>query len=254
MSNRSRVIGFVAAFALLPAIVTGCGARANEQPTITVHAAASLTESFRQIGERFGEKHPDLDVRFNFQGSSLLAEQIRQGAGGDVFASANTKMMTKVERADAVAGQPRVFAQNRLTIVVPPENPAEIRSFGDLTKTEASVVVCAPQVPCGSATEQVERATGVRLKPVSEENDVKDVLHKVTAGEADAGVVYVTDAHAAGDKVRAVDFPAAQRAKNDYPIATLADAEHPRAAEKFVSFVRGPQGREILRENGFEAP
>ncbi|SDO99763.1 molybdate transport system substrate-binding protein [Actinopolyspora xinjiangensis] len=254
MNHARRGGGAVAVLTVLLSLVTGCGAGGSGQRTLTVLAAASLTESFRAIGDEFSRNNPGIDVRFNFQGSSLLAEQIRQGSGGDVFASANEEMMTKVRRADALAGQPRPFATNRLTVVVPPDNPAGVESFADLADPDTSVVVCAPRVPCGSATERVESASGVELSPVSEENDVKDVLHKVVAGEADAGLVYVTDAESAGDEVEVVDFPAADEVTNEYPIAELAASEHPELAERFVEFVRGERGREILDEYGFGAP
>ncbi|WP_019855662.1 molybdate ABC transporter substrate-binding protein [Actinopolyspora mortivallis] len=254
--TRARARGFPLAVLLTAALVaSGCGAGTRtEGTTLTVLAAASLTESFREMGERFERAHPDVEVRFNFQGSALLAERIRQGAGGDVFASADRAMMNRVVRAGAVAERPRTFATNRLTVVVPPSNPAGVRALSDLAAEDVSVVVCAPRVPCGAATERVETVSGVRLNPVSEENDVKDVLHKVEVGEADAGLVYVTDAEAAGDKVRTVDFPASERVTNEYPLATLEAAEHPDTAEAFVEFVRGDRGRRILREYGFGTP
>lgn len=233
--------------------VVGCGAR-SEGETLTVLAAASLTESFREIGDRFVEQNPEVDLRFNFQGSSMLAEQIRQGGQGDVFASANTGMMDKVRRAGAVARGPETFATNRLTVVTPPDDPAGIDSFADLARPGVSAVVCAPQVPCGSAAEGVERKSGVRLHPVSEEDDVKDVLHKVTSGEADAGLVYVTDAVSAGDEVRRVDIPEADQVTNEYPIATLDGGDGQRSARRFTDFVRGDEGREVLRRHGFGTP
>ncbi|NYH79134.1 molybdate transport system substrate-binding protein [Actinopolyspora biskrensis] len=250
--------GVVPSLALLLALlsaVAGCGVSAEEDDdTLTVLAAASLTESFREIGDRFATANPEVDLRFNFQGSSMLAEQIRQGGAGDVFASANTGMMDKVREAGAVAHGPDTFATNRLTVVTPPDDPAGIDSFADLARPGASAVVCAPQVPCGSAAEGVERNSGVRLRPVSEEDDVKDVLHKVTSGEADAGLVYVTDAVAAGDEVRRVDVPDADQVTNEYPIATLDGGGHQRLAQRFTDFVRGEEGREVLRRHGFGTP
>ncbi|NHD18239.1 MULTISPECIES: molybdate ABC transporter substrate-binding protein [Actinopolyspora] len=243
----------LALLALLPA-VAGCGAEGGDEDTLTVLAAASLTESFREIGERFTEQNPEVELRFNFQGSSMLAEQIRQGGAGDVFASANAEMMDKVRQAGAVVRGPETFATNRLTVITPPDDPAGIASFSDLAQPGVSAVVCAPQVPCGSAAEGVERNSGVRLHPVSEEDDVKDVLHKVTSGEADAGLVYVTDAVAAGDQVRRVEIPEGDQVTNEYPIATLEGNGDRSAARRFTDFVRGQQGREILRRHGFGAP
>ncbi|GAA2337642.1 molybdate ABC transporter substrate-binding protein [Saccharopolyspora halophila] len=236
---------------LVSVLLAGCGAAGSEQDrTLTVLAAASLTESFDEIGQRFHAEHPDVDVKFDYQGSSTLAEQIEQGRPADVFASANAKNMTEV--GGQVSPQ-QTFATNRLTIVVPPGNPARVQSFADLA-TARNVVVCAPQVPCGAAAEKVADAAGVRLHPASEENDVKAVLHKVTAGEADAGLVYVTDAAAAGDQVETVDFPESQQALNTYPIAAVDNAAEPEAAQEFVEFVCGPAGREVLTRHGFGVP
>lgn len=252
MKNKVLVGGLV----VLLAVLTGCGSQAGSggRRELTVLAAASLTEAFHQMRSAFSAEHPDVRVKFDFQGSSLLAEQIKRGRRAGVYASANTRTMAKVARTGATDGKPRTFATNRLTIVVPPGNPAGITSFADLARPGRAVVTCAPQVPCGAATEKVERVAGVRLSPVSEENDVKDVLHKVVAGEADAGLVYVTDARAAGRKVRAIDFPASHEVLNTYPVATLRDAAHPELAAEFTEFVRSPTGRDILARYGFGTP
>lgn len=251
---RLRMIAAAAAALVL---LGGCGAQGGSQPrqrTLTVLAAASLTESFDELGKRFTAEHPDVHVQFDYQGSSTLAEQIKQGRRADVFVSADPKNMDKVVTAGGVAGKPETLATNVLTIAVPPGNPAGIKSFRDLAAPGRTVVVCAPQVPCGSATREVEQSSGVRLHPVSEENDVKSVLRKVTAGEADAGLVYVTDAKSAGPKAQAVDFPEAQQAVNAYPIATLKDAPEPQLAAEFEAFVRGPVGHEVLSQHGFGTP
>ncbi|MEB3369278.1 molybdate ABC transporter substrate-binding protein [Saccharopolyspora mangrovi] len=250
MSKLKMIAGGVLALTLL----AGCGqAQSGQAPaqqrTVTVLAAASLTESFDELGERFTAEHPDVQVQFDYQGSSTLAEQIEQGRPADVFASADDKNMAKV--ADLVS-PPQPFATNRLTIVVPPGNPAHVASLADLA--DKRLVVCAPQVPCGSATQQVAKAAGVGLRPVSEENDVKQVLQKVVAGEADAGLVYVTDAEAAGDKVQAIDFPESPQVVNSYPIATVKDSQQEQLANDFVAFVRGPGGREVLGAHGFDVP
>ncbi|TDC87621.1 molybdate ABC transporter substrate-binding protein [Saccharopolyspora aridisoli] len=233
-------------------LLAGCGqARSGQQAppqqrTVTVLAAASLTESFDELGKRFTAEHPDVAIQFDYQGSSTLAEQIKQGRPADVFASADDKNMSEV--ADLVS-PPQDFATNRLTIVVPPGNPAHVTSLADLADEE--LVVCAPQVPCGAATQQVAKAANVGLRPVSEENDVKQVLQKVVAGEADAGLVYVTDAEAAGGRVQSIDFPESSQAVNNYPIATVRDSQQAELANEFVSYVRGPAGREVLGAHGF---
>ncbi|MFC7341246.1 molybdate ABC transporter substrate-binding protein [Saccharopolyspora griseoalba] len=241
----------IAGAALALVLLAGCGTAGSEQHrTLTVLAAASLTESFDEIGRKFHAEHPEVEVKFDYQGSSTLAEQIRQGRPADVFASADAKNVDKVR--DQVS-PPRTFATNRLTIAVPRGNPARITSLADLARAQ-DVVVCAPQVPCGSAAREVAAAGGVRLHPASEENDVKSVLRKVAAGEADAGLVYVTDAVAAGGRVEAVDFPEAEQARNTYPIASINSAPHPERARAFVEFVRGPVGRQVLAEHGFGVP
>ena len=172
-----------------------------------VFAAASLKQTFTDIGEQFKAENPGASVEFSFAGSSDLVTQLTQGAQADVFASADTKNMDKATQAGLLAGNPVNFASNTLTIAVAPGNPKKIASFKDLTQQGLNVVVCAPQVPCGSATQKVEQATGVTLNPVSEESSVSDVLNKVTTGQADAGIVYVTDAFGVGDKVDAVALP-----------------------------------------------
>ncbi|MCI2420390.1 molybdate ABC transporter substrate-binding protein [Saccharopolyspora sp. K220] len=249
MSKLRIIVGALLALVLL----AGCGQAGapQQQRTLTVLAAASLTESFEELGARFTADHPDVRVQFDYQGSSTLAEQIRQGRAADVFASADTKNMDKVRD---LVGTPEILATNKLTIVVPPGNPAGIASLADLAAPGRTVVVCAPQVPCGSATQEVTRRSGTQLKPVSEEDDVKSVLNKVVAGEADAGLVYVTDARAAGSRVQAVDFPESQQVINTYPIATIAAAPQPQLAAEFMAFARGPVGREILANHGFGAP
>lgn len=221
---------------------------------ITVFAAASLKSTFTALGDQFKKEHPGADVTFSFAGSSDLVTQLTQGAPADVFASADTKNMTKATDAGLVTGEPVNFASNTLTIVTPPGNPKGIASFADLAKPGTQVVLCAPQVPCGSATEKVEQATGVKLVPVSEESAVTDVLGKIISGQADAGLVYVTDASGAGDKVTTVPFPEASGAVNTYPIAVLKESKNVAAAQGFVDLVTGPEGRKILAAAGFAAP
>jgi molybdate transport system substrate-binding protein len=221
---------------------------------ITVFAAASLKATFTELGTQMEKDNPGTKVTFNFAGSSDLVTQLTQGAPADVFASADTNNMTKAVDAGLVAGDPVNFATNTLTIVTPPGNPKKIASFADLAKAGTQVVVCAPQVPCGSATQKVEQSTGVTLTPVSEESAVTDVLGKITSGQADAGLVYVTDAKGAGDKVTEVPFPESNGAVNTYPIAALKASKNPAAAQKFVDLVSGPGGQKVLAAAGFAAP
>jgi len=245
---------------LAVASLTGCSSDgpATESAApggrIVVFAAASLKQTFTEIGDEFSKANPGASVEFSFAGSSSLVIQLTQGAPADVFASADTRNMDKVAEAGLVAGQPVNFATNTLTIVVAPGNPERISSFQDLTAPGLSVVVCAPQVPCGSATKTVEQATGVDLSPVSEESSVPDVLNKVISGQADAGLVYVTDAIGAGDKVTAVPFPESSGAVNTYPIAVLKQSASLDMCHRFVDFVTGPAGRAALAKAGFGGP
>ncbi|MDR7083446.1 molybdate transport system substrate-binding protein [Arthrobacter ginsengisoli] len=227
------------------------GAAEQLSGTITVFAAASLKASFTKLAEQFEARNPGARIMFSFAGSSDLATQISQGAPADVFASADTKNMAKVADDSLVEGSPQNFASNVLTIAVPPANPASIAAFADLARPGVKVVICAPQVPCGAATKTVEKETGIALQPVSEESSVTDVLGKVVAGEADAGLVYVTDVRTAGGKVTEVPFAESSKAVNIYPIATLRTSRNKDLAAAFMAEVLGPEGRKILGDAGF---
>lgn len=223
-----------------------------EQVTLTVFAAASLTQSFTEIGQQFEKANPGVTVRFSFGGSSDLVEQISSGAPADVFASADEKNMDKVGDD---ATDPEDFATNTLEIAVPPDNPGKVEGLDDLARKDVKVVLCAPEVPCGAAAAKVEQAAGVSIAPVSEEQSVTDVLGKVTSGEADAGLVYVTDVKGAGDAVVGVPFPESADAVNTYPISVLSGAgDRAKVAQEFVAFVLGAQGRKVLTDAGFGAP
>jgi molybdate transport system substrate-binding protein len=242
--------------------VSACGSDPSDSSSspgsgetkLTVYAAASLTSTFTELGRRFEASHEGVQVSFAFGGSSDLAAQIQQGAPADVFASADTKNMDKAVAAKAVAGDPVDFASNTLEIVVPPDNPAGVASLEDLARPGTKVVVCAPEVPCGAAAQKVEQFSKVTIKPVSEEQAVTDVLTKVESGEADAGLVYVTDVRAAGDKVQGVTFPESSDAVNTYPIAALATSKNADLAKQFVQLVTGGEGQAVLADAGFAKP
>jgi molybdate transport system substrate-binding protein len=233
---------------------SGSATSASSGGTLTVFAAASLKKTFTDIGEQFKTDNPGWTVDFNFAGSSDLVTQLTQGAKADVFAAADTKNMDKLATAGLLSGDPVNFASNTLVIVTAPGNPKGITGFADLAKPGLNVVVCAPQVPCGSAAQKVEDAMKVKLNPVSEESSVTDVLTKVTSGQADAGIVYVTDGIGAGDKVATVEFPESSVAVNTYPIAVLKTAADAEAAKKFVALVTGEAGQKILDKAGFAKP
>ena len=221
---------------------------------IVVFAAASLKSAFTTIGDQFKSDNPGTTIDFSFAGSSELATQLTQGAIADVFASADTAQMDNVAKAGLLAGSPVDFASNTLVIVTASGNPRQVQSFADLNKPGLSVVVCQQPVPCGAAAQRVEDSTGVHLNPVSEEPSVSDVLNKVTTGEADAGLVYVTDALNAGRKVATVDFPEAAGARNVYPMAVLKAAAQPGPAKKFIDAVTGGTGQQVLQQAGFAKP
>ncbi|MGW4356594.1 molybdate ABC transporter substrate-binding protein [Nocardia sp. NPDC004582] len=237
-------------------LLAGCGSTSEgaETKTVTVFAAASLKQVFTQLGTQYEAAHPGTKVTFSFAGSSDLVAQLNQGAPADVFASADQNNMDKAVKGGRITDKPRTFATNVLTIVTPPGNPAHVNSLADLSHAGLRLVVCAPQVPCGSATKKVTSDAGVAVSPVSEESSVTDVLAKVTSGQADAGLVYVTDAAGAGAKVTTVNFPESAKAVNTYPIATVADSKNAAAASDFVALVTGPDGRKALQQAGFGQP
>lgn len=269
MSTHRKSLATVLMAGLLAIGLAGCSASDTGAPSpgspgttestgvsgsITVFAAASLKSTFTELADDFEAQNPGAKVTLSFAGSSDLVTQITQGAPADVFASADTKNMTKLSDAKLVAGTPVDFATNVLEIAVPPTNPASIASFADLAKPGVKVVICAPQVPCGTATKTVEEATGIALKPVSEESSVTDVLGKVTSGEADAGLVYVTDVKNAGDKVKGITFPESSKAVNTYPIATVETSKNKQLAAAFIDTVTGSEGKKVLTHAGFGTP
>jgi len=221
---------------------------------ITVSAAASLTEAFGEIGTDFEAANPGTTVTFNLRSSATLANQIEQGAPADVFASADEANMQKLTDDDLAGSEPVAFASNTLEIAVPPGNPAGITTFQDLAKGGVKLVVCAPEVPCGAAAEDVFAAAGVTPEPDTLEEDVRAALTKVELGEVDAALVYASDVASAGEKVEGIAFPEAEDAVNDYPICVLADAPNPEAARAFVALVRSEEGQQALADAGFRAP
>ncbi len=221
---------------------------------ITVFAASSLAAVFTTLSGQLEKAHPGTRVKFSFAGSTDLLTQLTQGAPADVFASADEASMGRAVGAGLMRGAPEVFATNTLTIITRPGNPHGVADFADLARPGLAVVVCAPQVPCGAAAAKLGRLTGVTLTPASEESTVTDVVGKVISGAADAGLVYLTDARAAGDKVTEVTIPLADAASNSYPVGVLAESRNPSAAESFVELLTGPTGRGALADAGFEIP
>jgi molybdate transport system substrate-binding protein len=251
--SRTRLAAALAAAAL---VLAGCG---GDEPSggtsaspaeLTVFAAASLTTAFTEIGERFtaagGTK-----VTFNFAGSQALATQIQQAAPADVFASADTANLDKV--ADLV-GTPRNFAGNQLQIVVEKGNPKGVQGLMDLANPDLKVVLAAPDVPAGRYAAESLAKADVTVEPVSQEDNVKAVVTKVSLGEADAGIVYVTDVTAGGDKVEGVDIPEELNVLATYPIATVKASRAQDQAQAFMDQVLSAEGQQVLKANGFPPP
>lgn len=220
---------------------------------ITVLAAASLTESFTTLGKQFEAAHPGVKVTLSFGASSALATQVTSGAPADVFASASAKNMDAVVAAKA-ATDPKTFAENVMQIAVPPGNPGNVTGIDSLASADVKTALCQEQVPCGSTAAKVFTNAKLTVEPVTLEPDVKSVLSKVTLGEVDAGVVYVTDVLAAGDKVRGIEIPAGVNASTSYPIATLSESANPATAKAFVDYVLSAEGAKVLTAAGFRQP
>ncbi|MFI7147351.1 molybdate ABC transporter substrate-binding protein [Nonomuraea sp. NPDC050022] len=220
---------------------------------VTVFAAASLTGTFTELGKTFEAAHPGTTVKFNFGSSATLAQQIVQGAPADVFAAASPATMKTVTDG-SLASAPTTFVRNKLEIAVPKDNPAKVDELKDLADSKVKVALCAEQVPCGAAAVKALDAAGLKVKPVTLEQDVKATLTKVELGEVDAALVYKTDVIASAGKAQGLEFPEADKAINDYPIATLAKAPAGDLAKQFVDLVLSPQGKDVLTKAGFEAP
>lgn len=221
--------------------------------TVTVLAAASLTETFDALEAAFESEHPDVDIVLGYGGSSALAQQIVTDGGADVFAAANESTMQTVTDAE-LADEPTIFATNVLELAVPAGNPAGVTGLADLADPDLTVVLCDVAVPCGSAAQQLLATQGIVAAPDSLEQDVKAVLTKISLGEADLGLVYVTDVRAAGDQVEGIEIPEAASAVNRYPIAVLSETANAAAAQAWVDLVLSSVGQDALADAGFGAP
>jgi molybdate transport system substrate-binding protein len=232
-------------------VLAGCS-RGGDDDQVVVFAAASLNDAFGALAEGFEAAHSGTDVVVNAAASSELATQIVEGAPADVFASADLENMNRIVDAAAVDGAPRVFVVNRPEIMVEHGNPLGIESVADLADPDLVVVVCAPEVPCGHYAAETFVNAGVDVVPDSYEVNVRSVVTKIVAGEADAGIVYATDVQAAGDAADGVAVPNDVGVVAEYSIAVLADAPNPTMAHEFVAYVDDDRGRSILESYGFE--
>jgi molybdate transport system substrate-binding protein len=246
---RGRVLATAAALALLGS-TNACGSEPEDGGTLTVLAAASLTDVFEELAQDF-EDEQDAEVEFSFGSSTDLAEQAADGAPGDVLATADEASMQIAEDA-GVTGDAVDFASNVLVIVTPPDNPAGIETLEDLA--DATWVRCADEVPCGRVALGVLEANGITAEPASLEEDVRATLDKVISGEADAGLVYATDAVAAGDDVATIEIPGAEEQLTSYFAATLEQSDEPALAEEWVDLLTSDIGQQALTEAGFELP
>ena len=265
-SFRRVVLSILPVAILLLAACAPAAPANNDAPReLTVFAAASLTDAFQELASEFESRHPGAHVVFNFAGSQQLAQQLGQGAPADVFASANNRQMqAAVETGRVDATSPRPFVHNRLVLVTPADNRAGLASFADLARPGLKLVLAAPEVPVGQyAQEFLELAgqdpalgadfvAGVTQNIVSYEENVRAVLSKVALGEADAGIVYATDAASAGDAVRILPIPDALNVVASYPLAPIANSAQAELAAQFIALVLSPEGQAVLARYGFD--
>ena len=248
-----RTLVALTALAALSACAPAATPATTPSKELVVYAASSLSDTYASLGRSFEAAHPGVTVKFSFDGSSTLVDQLKQGAPADVFASADRPNMDKATTANLISGPPSLFATNTLTIIVPKGNPARITGL-DSSLDGKKLVVCADGVPCGTATSKLAKLVGVTLKPVSQETRVTDVRAKVESGQADAGIVYVTDAKASGSKVDTVALKSADQGKNEYLVGVVATSKNSSLASQFVALVTGSEGQKILSGAGFALP
>lgn len=268
MKSIIRRSWLVLALILLAACVPPAGPSSSaKSQKLTVLAAASLTEAFQDLAERFETRHPGVDVVFNFAGSQQLAQQIGQGVPADIFASANNRQMqAAIESGRVISGTQQTFTGNRLVVITPADNPAGLATLQDLVKPGIKLLLAAPEVPVGGySIEFLEKAGGspdfpagfqeaVQANVVSYEENVKAVLSKVSLGEADAGIVYTSDAPPSLEEVARIAIPDSLNVPASYPIAMIEDSANRELAQQFLAFVLSPEGQSILANYGFVSP
>lgn len=222
-----------------------------DKSALVVLAASSLTEAFGELEQSYEREHPEVDVQVSYDSSSTLAQQVLEGAPADVLATADEQTMASVTDEALTGGEPVPFASNILTLVTPVDDPGGVCDVTDLDSADVTFAVCVPDAPCGQAAQALLALDDVAASPTTEQENVKSVLTQVTTGQVDAGLVYVTDAQAAGDQVRTVAIENASEVVNSYPIAVLADAADPSAARAWVDLVTSPEGQRVLKSYGF---
>ena len=244
---KAKLAVLLSLLTLLP--LTACG---SHETTITVLAASSLTGTFTQLGQEFDKQHPGVTVKFAFDSSATLAQQAVGGAPADVLATADKTTMASAESAQA--GTPKNFATNVAVLATPAGNPAGISSFSDLNSSKVKYVVCVDTAPCGIVAKALLDRNHITAPPASTEIDVKSVLAKLTEGEADAGIVYTTDAIAAGSSVKHFAIPGSASQITTYPIVALQQSKQSALAQDFVDLVTGSTGQQVLAKAGFGKP
>jgi molybdate transport system substrate-binding protein len=249
-----RMTRLLAAFGMSLCLVAAACAGNTDTNEVTVLAASSLTGVFESLGESFERENPNDSVRFSFAGSSELVAQVQQGVPADVIATADEETMAQLTQADLLEGQPQMIALNELTIVVEAGNPENIQGLTDLDRKDLKIVLAAEQVPAGKYSRQVLDSVNVMVQPKSLEEDVKAVLTKVSLGEADAGIVYVTDVQAAGSAIGSVPIPDEQNVTARYMIGVLKEAPNPESAGTFFDLVLSEHGARALIQAGFRTP
>ncbi len=254
--KRPALPAVVLALLAASLLAVGCSssgkttAPAPARTRITVLAAASLTQPFTVTGKTLDGQSDKPTVRYSFGGSGALATQVENAVPADVIATADTRTMKRLVDAGLVE-TPRTFARNRLGILVAPGNPKQIKGLADLARTDLIVVLCSDDVPAGHYASEVLTKAGVSVSPKSLEPDVKAAVAKVTSGEADAAIVYVTDIVAAGDRGALVEIPLADNVVAEYPIAVIKATKHHSEAQQFVEAITGEPGQSDLRKAGF---
>ena len=249
-----RIVVAFAALAVVIAAAQPVAAAPKPSGEITIFAASSLTESFDAMAKQFEKKYPDVSVKFDYDASSNLATQINQGAPADVFASADQDNLQKTIDSGAVTPPAVVFAKNRLEIAVEKGNPKKIKSLADLQKSGLVVVLCADQVPCGKYAAQSLAMAGVTINPSSKEENAKATLSKVSIGEADASIVYVTDVKASKGTTSGVKIADKQNVIATYPMGVVKESQNATAAKAWVQYVTSKDGQKTLRKFGFLPP
>ena len=246
--RKSRLL-----FGACSLLVCSCS-KARERDTALVFAASSLTSAFTELKSAFERGHPGAVIDLSFAGTPQLAAQIQEGAAADMLAAADEVSVQKLVAAGLTSGAAQVFARNRLTIVTASGNPKHVRGLADLARTDLKVLLCAPAVPAGRYAREALSKAQVMVAPASEEQSVKAVIGKIALGEADAGIVYVTDLLDARGNVAGVAIPAVHNVVATYPLALLENGRSAAVARAFAEFVLSPHGQRVLLARGFVVP